>query len=148
METSAETNLNHSTHETHLAGHRDALKIITNQQRCRAKAKLKRGARAAGGVGAARAKRSFALRHYVNISTLQLFAFARQRGEMLQGVPGEARRRAQITQNSIFQFSEIYHFFDLSSTPWRRTNSLISLALSQTTPSSRSFTYQSLEILF
>ena len=93
-------------------------------------------------------RRSIALRQYVNISALQLFAFARQRGEMLQEVAGEARRRAQITQNSIFQFSEIYHFFNLSSTPLRRTNSLISLALSQTTPSNRSFTYQSLEVLF
>ena len=55
-------------------------------------------------------RRSIALREYVNISALQLFAFARQRGEMLQGVTGEARRRGQITQNSIFQFSEIYGF--------------------------------------
>ena len=93
-------------------------------------------------------RRSIALREYVNISALQLFAFARQRGEMPGKAPGEGRRRPQINKNSIFQFSEIYHFFDLSSTPWRWTNSLISLALSQTTPSSRSFTYQSLEILF
>ena len=62
-------------------------------------------------------RRSIALRQYVNISALQLFAFARQRGEILQEVAGEARRRAQITQNSIFQFSENYHFLDLSSTP-------------------------------
>ena len=44
-------------------------------------------------------RRSIALRQYVNISALQLFAFAWQRGEMLQGVAGEARRRGQITQN-------------------------------------------------
>ena len=86
-------------------------------------------------------RRSIALREYVNISALQLFAFARQRGEMPGKAPGEARRRPQINKNSIFQFSEIYLFLHLSSTPWRRTYSLISLALIQTTPSSTSFTY-------
>ena len=61
-------------------------------------------------------RRSIALRQYVNISALQLFAFARQRGEMLQGMPGEARRRPQINKNSMFQFSEIYHFLSQFNT--------------------------------
>ena len=55
-------------------------------------------------------RKSIALRQYVNISALQLFAFARQRGEMDRTAPGEARRRAQINKNNIFQFPEIYHF--------------------------------------
>ena len=45
--------------------------------------------------------RNIALRQYVNISALQLLAFARQRGEMAGRAPGEARRRRQITQNVI-----------------------------------------------
>ena len=61
-------------------------------------------------------RRSIALRQYVNISALQLLAFARQRGEMPGKVPGEARRRPQIIENMILDRPRKCHFFDPQAT--------------------------------